>query len=120
MRALFDQKAERQRGEKRIAVSDEVSRSNAYCRAFRWRSLRVEDVVSWGQHQAKTGGKPAIVCDVILPMSQLPAKCVPEVLEGEAHSKSLRYVRDNPISEKYPRFRLGAVTNGENLECRPK
>lgn len=68
----------------------------------------------------ETDGKPTIVCDVILPMGQLPPKGVPQVLEGEAHSKSLGYMRDNPISEECPRFRLGAVTDGENLKCRPR
>jgi hypothetical protein len=64
----------------------------------------------------ETDGKPTIVCDVILPMGQLPTKGIPEVFEGEPHSKSLGYVRDDPISEERPRFRLGTVTDGEDLE----
>ena len=29
-------------------------------------------------------------------------------------------MRDDPVSVERPRFRLGAITNGENLERRPK
>lgn len=66
------------------------------------------------------GRKPTIVRDVILPMGQLPAEGVPEVVEGEVHSKSIGYVRYNPVSEKCSRFRLGAVTDSEDLKVRQK
>src|SRR5258708_7602468 len=67
----------------------------------------------------ENGQKRTIVCDVILPMGQLPTKGVPEVLEREAHSEPLGYVRDDPIPEERPRFRLGTVTDGKNLRGPP-
>jgi hypothetical protein len=102
-----------------LAISNRVSGSDAHRRACRWRSLCAKNVVSRKYNYRKTGEKPTIVCDVILPMGQLPTKGVPEVLEREAHSKSLGYVRDDTIFEECPCFRLGAVTDCDNLKCHP-
>jgi len=73
------------------------------------------DVVSSGCHYVKVRGKHTVVSDVVLPMGKLSAKRVPKMLEREAHSEFIRYVGDDPISEEHPHFRLGTVTDGENL-----
>jgi len=52
--------------------------------------------MEWREH--------TVVCDVVLPMGKLSTKRIPKVLEREAHSKFLRYVRDDPIPEEYPHF----------------
>lgn len=68
----------------------------------------------------KVCGKRTVVGDVVLPVGELPTKRVPKVLKREAHSKFLRYVRDDPISEESPHLRLGTVADGQNLERRPE
>ena len=65
-------------------------------------------------------GRRTVVCDVVLPVGKLSTKCIPKVVEQEAHSKLFRHVRDDPISEECPHFRLGTVAEGENLQRRPE
>jgi hypothetical protein len=74
------------------------------------------NIVSQGLHHVKVWGRRTVVCDVVLPMGKLPSKGVPKMFEREAHSEFLGYMGDDPISEECPRFRFGAVTDGEDLE----
>lgn len=67
----------------------------------------------------KASRKHTVVGDVVLPVSKLSTKGIPKLFKRETHSEFLRYMRDDPISEEGPCLRLGAVTDGENLECRP-
>ena len=84
-------------------TSNRISENDAYCQVFHWRLLCTGDVSS-GYNCTRAGKKRTVVCDVILPMGQLPTEGVPEVFEGEAHSKPLGYVRDDSIPEECPRF----------------
>ena len=89
-------------------------------RVFRWRSLYNIDVVSSGCNYVNVHRKHTVVGDIVLPMGELSTERVPKVLKREAHSNFLRYVRDDPISEERPHFRLGTVADGENLERHPR
>ena len=85
------------------------------CRAFRWRSLYNVGVVSLEGPYVGVCEKRTVVCDVVLPMSKFSTKGVPKMLKREAHPEFLRHMRDDPISEECPHFRLGTVADGKNL-----
>jgi hypothetical protein len=53
-------------------------------------------------------------------MGKLSTKGVPKMLKRETHSEFVRHLRDDPVPEERPRFRLGTIADGENLERGPK